>query len=811
MREIVSGIITLSIVWSMFLPFAGAAQAQIIGKAMDNKLEKAPPGLTFRLSEGVEGAEKREKQPLAIADAISEDEAGRLLGRLPAIKSDPDDKTEFAKRIGTLPAPKTGNRIPVKFPSDEQRALPSVDGAKTALEVVRFSPEGQVPLAPDLGVTFSQPMVAVTSQEEAAKYAPVELTPQVEGRWRWLGTKTLMFDTDKRFPMATKFMARVPAGTKSATGQVLQKDFVWTFTTPPPKVEQMIPQGQTVRRDALMFIRFDQAINPEAVIRTISVSGGGRKVPVRLATQQEIGADGTIAYYAKESQPGRWIAFRAVTADGSTANALPAASPIVVNVEKGTPSAEGPLATTAPQTFQFVTYGPFKLGRGYCGWAQNPNCSPFTEWYLEFSNAIDGTKFSKEMVKIDPPVEGLNIYPNGNMLTLQGYKKGRTTYRITVDQGLTDIFGQTLFAPATATIKVGSAEQTFYAQGGAMTVLDPTSKTTFSIYSTNHSAARVRMYKVNPQDWNQFTQYYRRLGYDDNQRPKIPGTLVADDVVAIKNTPDEMVETRIDIAKALSGGFGNVILDIEPTVRRDKYDRTRIFTWVQSTQIGLDAFVDNTELVGLATELATGKPLSGVELSIYPNGSKSGGLSLSDGGTSEGVTLAKEKGWIETIWEWVAGGSGPNAGDVESFNEDGTELTSEPVEPAQNSSTGANGVLRLSLSEEVSQKGMNLLLAKRGKDTAFLPENTEYYWQDTGTWYKKSESDSLRWFVFDDRKMYKPKEEVAVKGYIRKLTAGKLGDLEGLADAASGLTWSVKDPRNNEIAKGEGTLNAFGA
>ncbi|HKX83467.1 MAG TPA: alpha-2-macroglobulin family protein, partial [Pyrinomonadaceae bacterium] len=98
-----------------------------------------------------------------------------------------------------------------------------------------------------------------------------------------------------------------------------------------------------------------------------------------------------------------------------------------------------------------------------------------------------------------------------------------------------------------------------------------------------------------------------------------------------------------------------------------------------------------------------------------------------------------------------------------------------------------------------------------GKDVAFLPENTDYYWQDSGNWYKKPDHDSLRWFVFDDRKMYKPKEEVAVKGYIRKITAGKLGDVEGLADAASGLTWSVKDPRNNEIAKGEGTLNAFGA
>ncbi|MBK9153749.1 MAG: hypothetical protein IPM25_05970 [Chloracidobacterium sp.] len=106
---------------------------------------------------------------------------------------------------------------------------------------------------------------------------------------------------------------------------------------------------------------------------------------------------------------------------------------------------------------------------------------------------------------------------------------------------------------------------------------------------------------------------------------------------------------------------------------------------------------------------------------------------------------------------------------------------------------------------------MSLLIAKRGRDTAFLPENTEYYWQDTGNWFKKPDRDSLRWFVFDDRKMYKPNEEVSVKGYIRKVTGGKLGDVEGLGDAASGMTWSVKDPRNNEIAKGEGTLNAVGA
>ena len=103
MRELTSGLALLAVVWSMFLPFALRTGAQTIGQAMNDKLANRPAGLTFRLSEGVAGAESREKQPLADSAPISNSEAGTLLNRLPVIKSDPDDKAEFAKRIGSLP------------------------------------------------------------------------------------------------------------------------------------------------------------------------------------------------------------------------------------------------------------------------------------------------------------------------------------------------------------------------------------------------------------------------------------------------------------------------------------------------------------------------------------------------------------------------------------------------------------------------------------------------------------------------------------------------------------------------------------
>jgi uncharacterized protein YfaS (alpha-2-macroglobulin family) len=801
MKRIVSGLWIVAVYWSMFVPLARTTAAQPVLDARYSKMKDTPQGLTFRLSEGAEGAETREKQRLASTDPISESAADEILNRLPAIKSDPDDRAEFAKRVGTLPAPKTGKQVPVKFPSDDQRGTPKVNPG-TTLEVVRYSPEGEVSLAPDLSITFSQPMVAVGSQSDAATYAQVELTPQIEGRWRWLGTRTLMFDTDKRFPMATRFTARVAAGTKAANGQTLAKDVTWNFTTPPPTAEQMYPNGQVTRRDALMFVSFDQAINPDAVLKSISVTGGGRRIGTRLATQAEIDRDTTVGYLAKQAQPGRWLAFRAVNVDGSTENALPPATAISVSINAGTPSAEGPLRTQKAQTFGFTTYGPFKFKKAFCGWAQNQNCTPFHDWYLEFTNPIDAAKFTKELIKVEPAVEGLNIYPSGSNVYIQGYKKGRTNYAITVDGALTDAFGQTLGAPATAVIRVGASEPNLYAQGGAMSVLDPFGARSYSIYSTNIPAARVRLYAVEPKEWSQYQQYYRRLNYDDGQRPAMPGRLISEKVVAIASQPDELVETRIDVSPGLSDGFGSVIVDIEPATKLagERRQAWRVLSWLQSTQIGLDAFVDNTEMVALATDLKTGKALADTELSIFPNDAVSG---------RQAAATPQEQGWIEWAWEALTGAGGPNADGIESLGADGARIESDPVPQSQTNRTGSSGMLRLVLPD--SQSGTNILIARRGKDVAFLPENSDFYWQDSGTWYRKSDQDSLRWFVFDDRKMYRPKEEVAVKGYIRRVTGGKLGDVEGLGDAASGLRWSVKDPRNNEIASGSGNLNAFGA
>src|SRR5829696_4479334 len=126
MRRIVSGLWILAVYWSMFVPLVHSSYAQAANQAAYNRMKDTPPGLTFRLSEGAEGAETREKQPLASSDPFRGGEAGNILKRLSPIASDPDDRAEFLKRIGSLPAPKTGKQVAVKFPSDDQRGTPKV-------------------------------------------------------------------------------------------------------------------------------------------------------------------------------------------------------------------------------------------------------------------------------------------------------------------------------------------------------------------------------------------------------------------------------------------------------------------------------------------------------------------------------------------------------------------------------------------------------------------------------------------------------------------------------------------------------------
>ncbi|MBI1766151.1 MAG: Ig-like domain-containing protein [Acidobacteria bacterium] len=718
--------------------FHPATSGQIRRGLLSTPMNQAPQdGLQFRLSEGAETSDRPQQLPTPTAQPLSANETNALVGRLAPIKVEKDDEKEFALRERSLPPPRTGQTINETFPptgTGAQAEKPTT----TPLEITRFAPEGEVPLAPHLSITFSQPMVAVTSNDDlAAGQVPARLSPQPEGRWRWLGTKTLLFAPKDRFPMATVYAVEIPAGTKSAWGNALAAIKRWTFSTPPPQVTDSYPNGGPTTRNPLFFAGFDQRINPAAALQTIKLTAAGRTTALRLATAEEIEKDEAVRQRVKAAQPERWLTFRAAA---NSEQALLADTAYTVQVGPGTPSAEGPRATEKPHTFTFRTFGPLALVRHQCGYQER--CEPFMPWSLEFSNPLDVETFDKKWFRVEPEVPGLQISNYGNIVNLQGATKGRTTYRVTIDAGVRDQFGQTLGKPVVVTFTTTDAQPNFFASGEGMVVLDPYAAPKFSIYSVNHQQLKVTLFAVTPSDWGTYTNVMRREQGEQVTAPTTIGRVVSAKVVDLNAKPDELTETQLDLSPALTSGVGHVVIRVDAVQpARNRWERRRLNVWTTATQIGLDAFIDQSEVLGWASSLKDGKPFSEVELTLVENGA-----------------TAK---------------------------------------------TGADGLARLPLS---NSKPAPMLIARRGNDSAFLPEN--FYAYREGGWRKQPLRDALAWHVFDDRGLYKPGEEVRVKGWLRRIGGGPLGDV-GAAGITS-VNFTLNDSRGNEISKGTLNVNPLG-
>jgi alpha-2-macroglobulin len=711
------------------------------------RIDTDDPGLTFKLKEGAEGG-RVDRVSVAPAQPLDAATAQKILARLPAIAAEATDQKEFAMREKSLAAPRTGKTVATPFPPP-----PSQAGAEQPtsgpLEVTRSLPEGPVPLAPHVSVTFSQPMVPVTSLAELEKRpVPVKLTPQPKGRWRWVGAKTLLFEpeslepesgevTPGRMPMATEYTVEIPAGTQPEIGTPLVKGVSFKFKTPPPALQGFHPYaGQPTVRDPILFASFDQHINPDAVLASIKLMAGDDKVPVRLAKESEWKEDETVSNLVQNARPGRWLAFR-------PAETLPADSYISVAIGPGTPSAEGPLKTEAAEERTFRTYGPMRIDWQNCD-DKAHGCTPSSALIARFTNPIDVEKFDQAMITVSPPIEGMKVATYGNQLSIHGRLKGNRSYEVKFAGSIPDSFGQTMGKDDRQTYVIGSAPPSLYSPAQDLLVLDPAVGPKFSVFTVNHKSVRLKAFEVGPGTWDAYGKYRREQFHRETYPPEPPGKRLVDDVIPIKGEADELVETRIDLAKVMGKSSGQVIVWVEPTARpKNRWDWQPIVTWVQATQLGVDAIVDDDELVAWATSLKDGKPIAGVELEIAPMGVKA--------------------------------------------------------------TTGADGIARMPLGDGRGR----LLVARKGGDLAILPEQVGW-WNENGGWQKASSPEMLRWYGATDRGMYKPKEEVRYKGFLRRITPGEMGDVAGLGTAGGTVSYTVIDARGNEVAKGSAKPSALG-
>ena len=577
----------------------------------------APRVFGVRLSQGEAAVVPDVAVPVVGGDALDPQRIAEITQRLPEWRDDSAPAAEFNWPTQSTPPPRNGAIVDEVFPPAEQRPVDTAPSGP--LQVVRFQPDGDVPIAPYVSITFNQPMVPVgTVGQVDAATVPATITPQLAGRWQWIGTRTLRFDYTggeiDRLPMATEYRVEVPAGTESAvsagSADALAQALSFTFSTPPPSVQSFSPQGDSLRTDQLFVAQFDQRVDAAAVLATVAVRAGDDDVAVRLATAAEIAADDQARAITESAAPDRWIAFRPI-------EPMPTDTAITLAIGPGTPSAEGPLTSETAEEFAGRTYAPLRVVRTSCSWGDA--CPPGTDIYLEFNNPLDATLSDVGAVVVSPDIVGRSVGISYNSVLVSGVTTARTKYTVTIPGGFTDMFGQTLGADYTSSVTIGTAAPSI-SQYDELTTLDPFAATAqLSLLTVNRDKVRVRVFAADPADFSTYANYWQNRENPDTDLPD--WRRLSDREVSIDGEPDATVETMLDLSEELPGDTGHLIVLIEPVPAvspnsNDYWLNRPTLTWVQRTQLGIDTISDTDELIAWATDLRTGAPISDVAFGL---------------------------------------------------------------------------------------------------------------------------------------------------------------------------------------------------
>ena len=394
-------------------------------------------GHTFELSLSSEESGPRSSGIVSVEAVPLEGEALRLaLQRLPELEPMPDAQCTFARPVRSRPPPDKLIVKDVSFPpSPEKPEVVMV--APGDLKLLRFTPRGEVGISAQLSATFSHPMVPIAGALQGPGIPqPVRLAPQPPGKWRWLNAQTILFEPEHRFPMATEYEASVAAGTGGISGARLTAGERWAFRTPPPSLNTFWPRSGPQDVQPIFFLEFDQQVHPEKVLARLTLTGGERDWDLRLATEEEIAGHAKIPRLIESATAGTHLTVR-------SRESLPVATEFAFLVGPGIPSAEGPLTSSVPDTFQVRTYGPLEFVRCRC--CGDEHCPAHGSWVMRFSNPLDSRLADHpEYVQIDPPVEELSLSVRGADLYIKVIAEVLTTYELELGERITDCFGQTL-------------------------------------------------------------------------------------------------------------------------------------------------------------------------------------------------------------------------------------------------------------------------------------------------------------------------------------------------------------------------------
>ncbi len=608
-----------------------------------------------------QGSKLEPKQVTALFDKLS---------KLPALDKT-SSKLVLPEDSIVKPPLASAQAIDAFQPTPQGESAPSrpLPNSASPLTVTRISHSGAVDDLKKLTITFSQPLIELSTLSQISAIDPnqfVTITPQPKGSWQWAGSQTLIFTPEGgRFPKATNYVVTVPASAKSITGNQVDKSYSYQISLPPAKIAEFYPP-ETARENQspLMVAHFNQNIDQEKVIAKTHIFVGKRSYGIKTVSRKDYKS--RLESMRKARQTGEklpengqsWLATASILqlphetdqdfVAFEPAEPLPKNSSIRVVFDKNIPSEEGPLTSETAEERSFKTYGPLALKTNSIvfestSWVNNftrENIFPQSKTF-EFNNPIDSMKFAPEMVTITPPIAEFKTHKHFKMrpedsITIEGRFKPLTRYTVTFDENLTDIFGQSLGKRERAHLHSRGLSPMVRQLNGFKT-LSPDEPLIHSVWAQGAQKLRASIHKVQAEDWDKYNRSYR-------DSDVTVGTLV--------DTKDFNLgplgkKIDIDLKPYITGRYGHLLVSFK--LIKPDHTEGEPNCWIQVTDMALDLYTRGKVHV-LASNLADGKPLEGIEVSLVGSGERN----KTDANGLASMSIPK----TEALWVTLVGKKG---------------------------------------------------------------------------------------------------------------------------------------------------------
>ncbi len=293
-----------------------------------------------------------------------------------------------------------------------------------------------VQAASTLTVVFNRPVVPlVNTADQASLPQPLTLTPAISGHGEWVSTSIYVFHPDKPLPGGTAFTATISGTLRDVTDSPLAAPYTWKFTTIAPQVLSVNPQPnqQLVGLDDPITIAFNQPMDTDSTQKAFRI--------VNAATGAAV--DGKFTWDATNQ-----------TLTFQPAARLPYATSYAISLTASAHSAAGAATLTNPFAQNFTTVPlPALLNTQPVNGAQN--VPPGSGVYVQYNAPMDPKSFAGK-VHVSPAADNLSIENYGQQLSINFTSLPVTTYTVTIDAGVTDVYGTAITTPTVITFTTGA-------------------------------------------------------------------------------------------------------------------------------------------------------------------------------------------------------------------------------------------------------------------------------------------------------------------------------------------------------------------